>query len=94
MGRLSALVLPLLLLSSVLASPLSPPSQQPSSPSQYSLLPPLREQARIQDGWRDERFKLASGMMKKYGVDVWIMSMLEYSEDTGESSISSAESWS
>lgn len=65
-----------------LASPTKRLSQQPSTPARYLPLPKLREQAVIQDGWRDERLALAPELLKRHGVDAWVMSMLEYSEDT------------
>ncbi|KAL8279624.1 hypothetical protein RQP46_007937 [Phenoliferia psychrophenolica] len=78
---LSALLL-LALATSACASPTRPLSQQPSTPARYLKLPKLRDQAKLQDAWRDGRFALAPELLKKHNADVWIMSMLEYSEDT------------
>lgn len=68
-----------------LAVPTGPLAQQPSTPARYLKLPKLRQQAKLQDAWRDERFTMAPVLLAKHGVDAWIMSMLEYSEDTGTS---------
>lgn len=74
------LLLPLLLL-------ISPPtyaqqlSQQPKESSNYRTLPNLRTQANIINSWRDERLKIVPDLLKEYDADVWIMSMLEYSEE-------------
>lgn len=39
----------------------------------YNPLPPLREQARIQDAWTAERKKTIPALLKKHGVDAWIV---------------------
>jgi hypothetical protein len=48
----------------------------------YVTLPSLREQAAMQDAWRDERLEMVPSMLKKYHVDAWLMSQKEYAEDT------------
>ncbi|KAF6834422.1 xaa-Pro aminopeptidase family enzyme [Colletotrichum musicola] len=48
----------------------------------YNPLPPLREQARIQDAWTAERKKTIPALLKKHGVDAWITSQREYGEET------------
>ncbi len=40
---------------------------------QYQLLPSLREQAEIVDAWTEERKALIPGLMRKYGVDAWLV---------------------
>lgn len=45
----------------------------PSEPARYQALPSLREQAEILDGWRQERIDALPGLMKKYGVDAWLV---------------------
>ncbi|CAL1701328.1 unnamed protein product [Somion occarium] len=54
----------------------------PSEPAKYHQLPTLREQAVILDGWRDERVARIPQLLKKYDIDVWLMSQREYAEDT------------
>ncbi|KAL3421255.1 xaa-Pro aminopeptidase family enzyme [Phlyctema vagabunda] len=49
---------------------------------QYHELPPLREQATIQDAWTAERKAQIPKILQKYGVDAWLMSQREYAEDT------------
>ena len=45
-------------------------------------LPPLREQARIQQKWTEIRVREVIPMlMREHGVDMWILSMREYGED-------------
>lgn len=46
----------------------------PSPPSaQYHTLPPLREQAAIQDAWTAERKTIIPGLLHKYSVDAWLV---------------------
>ena len=48
----------------------------------------LREQAALQQQWLDERMKtVLPPLMKKYGVDMWVVPMREYNEDPVFSSI-------
>jgi hypothetical protein len=69
---------------------------------EYQQLPPLREQAAIQDAWTAERLSNVPQLLRKYGVDAWLvrlplnapqmlirvqMSQKEYAEDTGLSGI-------
>lgn len=42
------------------------------SPS-YQLLPSLREQAALQDKWYAERKEAIPGLLKKHGVDAWLV---------------------
>ncbi|KAF9054941.1 hypothetical protein BDZ89DRAFT_1106870 [Hymenopellis radicata] len=55
---------------------------QPAFPAEYKRLPSLREQAAIQDQWRAERMSRVPALLKKYGVDAWLMSQREHAEDT------------
>ncbi|KAK1988337.1 xaa-Pro aminopeptidase family enzyme [Colletotrichum cereale] len=48
----------------------------------YNPLPPLREQARIQDAWTEERKAGIPALLKKHGVEAWVVSQREYAEDT------------
>ncbi|KAI0036053.1 hypothetical protein K488DRAFT_42016 [Vararia minispora EC-137] len=63
-------------LSSVLAQ------LHPDTPARYRPLPPLREQARLQNEWRDMRLARVPALLQKYGVDAWLISQREYAEDT------------
>jgi Xaa-Pro aminopeptidase len=48
----------------------------------------LREQAALEQQWLDERMKtVLPSLMKKYGVDMWVVPMREYNEDPVFSSI-------
>lgn len=49
---------------------------------QYRSLPSLREQTAIQDAWRTERLSRVPDILRKHGVDAWLMSQREYAEDT------------
>lgn len=54
----------------------------PGVPPRIHPLPPLREQAKIQQEWAAKRVKEAIPMlMREQGVDMWIVSMREYAED-------------
>ncbi|KDN63753.1 putative xaa-Pro aminopeptidase family enzyme [Colletotrichum sublineola] len=48
----------------------------------YNPLPPLREQARIQDAWTAERKAGIPALLKRHGVDAWVVSQREYAEET------------
>ncbi|KAI2627172.1 putative lipoprotein [Xylaria nigripes] len=48
---------------------------------QIQILPSLREQADLIDSWTEERRALIPGLLRKYGVDAWLMSQREYAED-------------
>lgn len=42
----------------------------------------LREQAALQQSWLDKRLKtILPGLMRKHGVDLWVIPMREYNED-------------
>ncbi|KAI0772118.1 hypothetical protein BD413DRAFT_474897 [Trametes elegans] len=56
--------------------------QHPLNPAQYRRLPSLREQAAIQDGWRDERLARIPELLNKYRIQAWLISQREYAEDT------------
>ncbi|RDL33760.1 Uncharacterized protein BP5553_08128 [Venustampulla echinocandica] len=60
----------------------------------YQALPPLREQAVIQDALRDQRVSNIPHILQKYGVDAWLMSQKEYAEDTVFWSLKSATQFS
>lgn len=37
-------------------------------------LPPLREQAKIQDGWLQQRLDTIPSILQRHGVDAWLVS--------------------
>src|SRR5688500_15055692 len=42
----------------------------------------LREQATLQQSWLEKRLKtVLPGLMRKHGVDMWVIPMREYNED-------------
>lgn len=52
-------------------------------------LPTLRERAAIRQGWLEDRLEsVLPGLLRRHGVDMWILSMREYAEDPVFSSIS------
>ncbi|KAL0949277.1 hypothetical protein HGRIS_009355 [Hohenbuehelia grisea] len=66
----------------LLAATLSVQGQlHPDKPAAYARLPSLREQAKIQDQWKDERIASVPNLLSKHGVDGWLMSMREHAED-------------
>ncbi|KAK0614636.1 hypothetical protein B0T14DRAFT_438332 [Immersiella caudata] len=68
---------------------------QASSPTpEYHQLPPLREQAKIQDAWTKERRAHIGTILKKNGVDAWLVSQREYAEETVFWSLKSATQFS
>ena len=50
------------------------PCSHASSIPEYQRLPPLRDQASIQDAWRDHRISNIPHILQKYGVDAWLVS--------------------
>lgn len=48
----------------------------PGKPAQYVRLPSLRESARIQDTWKNERLSRIPSLLKKYRIDAWLVSIL------------------
>lgn len=53
----------------------------PDEPAKYQKLPSLREAARIQDTWKNQRISQIPSLLKKYGLDAWLMSQREHAED-------------
>ena len=54
----------------------------PDAPPRIHPLPPLREQAKIEQHWANLRVtKVIPMLMREHGVDMWILSMREYAED-------------
>lgn len=48
----------------------------PADPATYVPLPSLREQAAIQDGWRDERLTRIPALLNKYRIPAWLVSYI------------------
>ncbi|TDZ67372.1 hypothetical protein CTRI78_v002912 [Colletotrichum trifolii] len=48
----------------------------------YNPLPPLREQAATQDLWTSQRKAQIPALLKKHGVEAWLVSQREYAEET------------
>src|ERR1043166_5878016 len=86
--------LPALMRRIVLASFASLAAASPAAPQQIQTYRPfgtLREQADLQQRWLDQRMKSTlPALMKKHGVDMWVVPMREYNEDPVFSSIVSA----
>ncbi|EME85585.1 uncharacterized protein MYCFIDRAFT_132635 [Pseudocercospora fijiensis CIRAD86] len=57
-------------------------------------LPPLKEQAKLQDGWREERLATIPSILQERGVDAWLISQREYAEDTAFWSMKKATQFS
>ncbi len=54
----------------------------PEAAPRFHPLPPLREQARIQQEWANIRVtEVLPALMREHGVEMWILSMREYGED-------------
>ena len=71
-GLVTGLVGGVLMLTALCAQP-SLASQATNKSPQYQFLPPLREQAEIVDAWTEERKALIPGLLRKYGVDAWLV---------------------
>ncbi len=52
------------------------------APPRYHMLPPLRQQAEIEQAWAEKRvMEVLPRLMREYGIDMWVLSMREYGED-------------
>jgi hypothetical protein len=60
----------------------------------YFTLPPLREQAEIQDAWLQERLDSIPALMRRHNVSAWLISQREYAEDTAFWSLKRATQFS
>ena len=56
-------------------SVISVPGRSALAP-QYQRLPALREQADIEDAWTDERLSKVPQLLRKYGVEAWLVSVI------------------
>ncbi|KAI0172938.1 hypothetical protein GGR52DRAFT_546784 [Hypoxylon sp. FL1284] len=54
----------------------------PGKTPKFQALPSLREQADLLDGWTQVRKASIPELLRKYGIDAWLMSQREYAEDT------------
>jgi hypothetical protein len=53
-----------------------------SAPAQARPFGTLREQAAMQQSWLEKRLKtVLPGLMRKHGIDMWVIPMREYNED-------------
>ena len=43
---------------------------------EYRQLPPLREQAKIENAWKRERISKIPQLLQKHGVDAWLVRFL------------------
>ncbi|KAL9622897.1 MAG: hypothetical protein Q9160_002823 [Pyrenula sp. 1 TL-2023] len=66
----------------------------PLESPQYQSLPPLREQAALQDSWTASRIAHIPAILRKHGVDAWLISQREYAEDTVFWSLKRAQQFS
>ena len=46
---------------------------------QYQRLPPLRQQAAIEDAWKQERIDNVPKILNKHGVDAWLVRLTNHS---------------
>jgi hypothetical protein len=53
-------------------------ADHPRDPAQYQKLPSLREQAKIEQAWREERIARIPGLLQKYGADAWLVRPVFY----------------
>ncbi|KAB5584965.1 hypothetical protein GE09DRAFT_10229 [Coniochaeta sp. 2T2.1] len=60
----------------------------------YFSLPPLREQAEIQDAWTRERLDSIPELMRKHNVSAWLLSQREYTEEIAFWSLKQATQFS
>jgi hypothetical protein len=79
--KLSLVLLPCLALLS-LAFAQSPAPAAPAAVQPLPRMPSLREQAGEQQEWLEHRLTvILPEIMRRYGIDMWILSMREYAED-------------
>jgi Xaa-Pro aminopeptidase len=79
---LGALLLCLFVFPNAKASAQATAFVPPDVPPRIHPLPPLREQAKIQQEWARIRVtEVIPRLMREQGVDMWILSMREYGED-------------
>lgn len=67
------LFISLIMIFTLLLAALAAGSAQASATPEYHTLPPLREQAKIRDGWTRERRDAIPSLLQKHGVDAWLV---------------------
>lgn len=63
----------LIMIFTILLAALAAGGAQASATPEYHTLPPLREQAKIRDGWTRERRDAIPSLLQKHGVDAWLV---------------------
>lgn len=73
-----------LVLLSVKVAAVSTPTDELTWPHlpKYFHLPPLKEQAALQNAWTQERRDSIPGLLQKYNLSGWLISQREHAEDT------------
>lgn len=56
-------------------------SADASKKPQFHPLPPLREQDKLVNAWTEERKTLIPGILRKYGVDAWLVCTTRHYKD-------------
>ena len=91
LAALVAAVLAAPIAAPVAAQPSAAPARRPSDPGSRPLARPfgtLREQADRQQRWLAERMRtVLPALMRRHGVDMWVVPMREYNEDPVFSSL-------
>lgn len=81
MKRFAALALALAAAPSLAAEPAGFCQTELTDPT-YPAVLPLREQAKVRDGWTKERLDtIVPALMREQGIDMWILVAREYGED-------------
>jgi hypothetical protein len=84
-----------LLLSTACATPGAQPSTTSSEPAAPRPFGTMRAQADRQQAWLKERLEVAlPTLMRKYGIEMWVVPMREYNEDPVFKALVSATSFS
>ncbi|HEU4629846.1 MAG TPA: M24 family metallopeptidase [Gemmatimonadaceae bacterium] len=74
--------LAVLALAAALATPLAAQPAAPPAPTPTRPFGTLREQAALQQRWLEERMEtVLPALMRRHGVDAWVVPMREYNED-------------
>jgi len=55
---------------------------QASLSPQYRRMPSPRQRAELENAWTAQRLSTVPKLLKRYGVDAWLISQREYAEDT------------
>ncbi|HEV2843891.1 MAG TPA: Xaa-Pro aminopeptidase, partial [Thermoanaerobaculia bacterium] len=80
--KLSLVLLPCLALLSLAFAQSPAPAAAPAAVQPLPRMPSLREQAGERQEWLEHRLTvILPEIMRRYGIDMWILSMREYAED-------------